>query len=353
MNNLSGTLTISLSAIQENYKQLQSLCGSTCETAAVVKANAYGLGVSKVTPALYQAGARTYFVATLDEGIEIRELIKDAKIYTFNGFDSTQAPTYKKHKIAPILNSYEALRQYKDTGGGPAILNCDTGMNRLGLTQAEVGRVIDDPSTLETIQLDYVMSHFSSSEEPDNRRNEQQFDRFKSLMPHFRDKKFSLCNSEGIFRSSNYHCDLTRPGIALYGVGQGMQPVVSLSAPVLQIHSVKQGETAGYNETYTFQNDSNVAVIGAGYADGLPISLSNRGAVYWQGYRLPICGRVSMDLIICDLKDVPENQYPKRGDQCEVIGQNQTTEMLSKDAGIIPYVIFTSLGKRYKRTYIS
>ncbi len=342
---MRGELTINLKALQENYKVLKTFCGTSCETAAVVKANAYGIGVSKAVPALFEAGARTFFVATLEEGVKIRRFLPQAHIYILNGFWRKSAKTYKAYNLVPVLNSIESIKVFQEVGGGEAILHFDTGMSRLGLRP-------EDTPDLSGIRLHFIMSHLTSPEETENPSNLRQLESFRIIRKKFPNTKASLANSCGIFLGADYRFELTRPGIALYGSGKAMKPVVNLSVPAVQIRRVKAGESAGYNETYTFKKDTNLVVVGAGYADGLLRTLSKNGALYWKEYKLPIRGRVSMDTIICDLENVPENEYPVTGDKIELIGENQSLDQIAKDAKTIPYEILTSLGSRYKRVYI-
>lgn len=342
---MRGELTINLKEIQENYRRLKTICGNNCETAAVVKANAYGLGASKVVPALHDAGARTFFVATIDEGVEIRRFLRECHIYILNGYDPKRAKTYSGYNLIPILNSAEDIRAFQNTGGGEAVLHIDTGMNRLGVCYDEI-------PNLEKIQLHFIMSHLSSSEEANNPVNQEQLEKFNIALKKYPKTRASLANSSGIFLGPDYRFQIARPGIALYGIGKASKPVVELSLPIIQIRDAKKGETAGYNETYKFEKDTKLATVSAGYADGLFRTLSNQGALYWDKYRLPIRGRISMDLVICDLSNVPENECPKPYDMLEVIGKHQTVEHIAKDAKTIPYEILTSLGNRYKRVYI-
>lgn len=342
---MNGELTINLKEIQENYKRLKKICGKYCETAAVVKANAYGLGVSQVVPALFEAGARSFFVATFEEGLEIRRFLRECHIYILNGYDHKNAKSYAAYSLTPILNSQEQIKLFQSDGGGEAVLHFDTGMNRLGLNPEEE---ID----LTNLKLHFIMSHLSSSEEPQNPVNKIQLEKFQSLLAKFPKTRSSLANSFGIFLGPEYRFQMTRPGIALYGEGKTSKQVVELQLPILQIREAKKGETVGYNETFTFEKDTFLATVGAGYADGLHRLLSNNGTLFWKNYRLPIRGRISMDLLTCDLSAVPEKERPKPDDRLEVIGKNQTVEQISKDTKTIPYEILTSLGNRYKREYI-
>lgn len=356
MSALSGELTIDLGAIRRNYKILDDRVGVSCETAPSVKANAYRLGAAQVVPALYEAGARSFFVATIDEGLELRALLPDIEIYILNGFFEVAREVYQAHGLIPVLNSLHDIKTY---GRGAALLHFDTGMNRLGIPADEADMITSDLSILDDIDVRCVMSHFVSSEESQNPMNAEQFARFQTIMTHLPDTKFSMCNSGGVFLSPDYHLDMARPGIALYGghptdsaAENPMNPVVSLSVPVLQIHAVKKGETAAYNGTHRFHKDGHVAVMSIGYADGLFRAISNEGALYWKGYKLPIRGRVSMDLVICDLEAIPEAEFPKVGDLVEVIGVHQTIDDLAQSAGTISYEILTALGARYKRIYV-
>lgn len=360
---MSGELGINLGAIKLNYAYIDGLSASTCETACAVKADAYGLGAKHVAPALYDAGARSFFVATLDEAIEVQTALVCANIYVLGGFSWQNRSIYKQYGLIPVLNSLDEIALYKsyalEEGRAlPSAVHFDTGMSRLGLGAGEAAILCDDMALLDGLDLALIMSHFVSSEEAGNPLNNTQYEKFKQLASHFPTAKRSLCNSGGVFLNSDYHFDLARTGIALYGGNPSdslsanpMQPVVSLDAPVLQIKSVKQGETAGYNGVHVFAEDTNVAIISIGYADGLLRTLSSNGAFYWQGHRLPICGRVSMDTVICDLANVPKGDYPNMGDMVEIIGKSQTIDDLAAAAGTISYEILTSLGTRYKRTY--
>lgn len=361
---MSGELTINLRAVQDNYRILDNLSHTSCETAAAVKANAYGVGIEYAAPALWQAGTHRFFVATLAEAVELREILPDAIIHTLNGFWHASAQEYKHHKIIPVLNSLHEIEGYqsfaKQLGEKiPAILHFDTGMNRLGIPADEAEILIRHKEKLDGIACDYIMSHFSSSDEKGSLVNERQYQSFKKLMQFYPNAKYSLCNSGGILLSEKYHFDLTRPGVALYGgrsvsdMENIMHPVVSLNAPILQIHDVKTGEKCGYNETYRFHKSSKVMIVSIGYADGVSRFLSDSGKLYFNGKKAPIRGRVSMDLIICELSGFAEHELPKPGDMAEVIGPHQTLDDFARDAGTISYEILTSLGARYNRNYIT
>ncbi|MGH1456612.1 MAG: alanine racemase [Alphaproteobacteria bacterium] len=359
---MRGELTINLQSLRKNYRALNALSSENCKTAAVVKANAYGIGVEYVAPALYTEGARKFFVATLDEGVQLRGILSDdVTIFILNGFWAAERETYHEHNLIPVLNSYNEIDAYLEfaietSAKLPANIHFDIGMNRLGVPSEEYEAVY----TMDLSGLDilYVMGHLSSSEELDNPHNEIQRKRFEEIAAHFPYAKKCLSNSGGVFLGDDYHHDLTRPGICLYGgcaskkMVELISPVVSLHAPILQIHDGEEGEFTGYNETYRISKKTKLGIIPIGYADGIFRSLGNAGSLYCSGHELPICGRVSMDLVICDLKAIPEDEFPKVGDMIEVIGDHQTLDKLATDAGTISYEILTNLGRRYTRSVI-
>lgn len=357
---MRGELRIDLSAIRDNFRLIDQKTGQACAVAPAVKADCYGLGMAKIAPALYEAGARSFFVAIPEEGVALRKLLPEAQIFALHGFSKKQSKLYETNRIVPVLNSLAEICDYrkfslKSGKKLPCILHFDTGMNRLGIPADERARISENLDGLEVL---FVMSHFASSDETENPFNALQAQRFSEIAKSYPGAKRSLANSGGIFLSPEYHHDIVRPGLAIYGgnpVGGEKNPMnsaVSLHLPLLQVHEARKGETAGYGQTYIFEDDTKVAVVSAGYADGLMRSLSNRGALHWKGHRLPIRGRVSMDLIICDLAGVPERAYPKPGDYLEMIGPHQSIDDLARDSGTIGYEILTSLGSRYRRVYI-
>lgn len=362
MSAFCGNLRIDLAALAENYRLLDSLTAPTCETAAAVKADSYGTGAGPVAKTLYEAGCRTFFVATPEEGVRLRsDLPGPAMIAVLHGYDPQDEKHFAQSRLTPVLNSLEQIRAYaSDSKPGhakPAILHFDTGMNRLGLGAADTESLNKNKTLLEGLKIEMIMSHFISSEELQNPLNAQQAKRFSKIAQGYRGVRRSLCNSSAIFGDKGWQGDLTRPGMALYGLNptpekkNPMRRVVSLDAPVLQIKTANAGETAGYNATHRFDKETRLAVAGVGYADGLLRTLGNKAVLYWRGQPLPIRGRVSMDLIICDLSAVPESQIPRPGDRLEVLGPHQDADALARAAGTIGYEILTSLGSRYKRTY--
>ncbi|GHC72773.1 alanine racemase [Limoniibacter endophyticus] len=357
----SGLLTIDLDALVNNYR-LIARTAAPAKAAAVVKANAYGLDASIVAPALYKAGCRDFFVALFVEALRLKEYLPaDARILVLNGLQPGNELACVQGGFTPVLNSLEQVFAWDAAARAagktlPAALQIDTGMSRLGLSPQELDRLCADKSLLGGIRLDLIMSHLACADEPDAVHNGEQLASMKKASGHFPGTAFCFANSGGVFLGSRYHGDLVRPGIALYGGAPSivkpnpMRPVVSLDIAVVQVRTVAAGSFVGYGASYVASQDIRVATVAAGYADGLPRSLSNRGAFYYNGVRLPIIGRVSMDSICVDVTALPEGTL-SLGSMLELVGESQTIDQLATDAGTISYEILTSLGDRYRRVY--
>jgi len=363
MSALTGNLVIDLDALRWNYRFLDSLSAQNCETAAALKADAYGLGAVPVAKAIHEAGGRTFFVATAEEALELgAELPAGGTIAVLHGYDERYEAEYFRYNLVPVLNALSQIEKFaaaarKDETKRAAILHFDTGMNRIGIEKTEAEKINKNSGLIKGLEIVLVMSHFISSEVSDSPLNPLQYERFIKITRNYKGVRRSMCNSSAIFRSKEYHLDLTRPGMALYGLNptpsekNPMRPVAALTVPVIQVRDAQKGETAGYNATHRFDRKTKLAVAGLGYADGFFRSLGNRGVLYWKNFPLPVRGRVSMDLVICDLQHIPEKHWPVPGDALEVLGPNQSADDLAATAGTIGYEILTSLGRRYKRTY--
>jgi alanine racemase len=325
-----------------------------------VKADAYGLGATKVAPKLFAAGCRHFFVAHLGEALAIRHLVPNATLAVLHGILPGEASALVAHNLTPVLTSLgdverwrnEAKRQTKKL---PAILHADTGMSRLGLSPSEMAQLRDDPKLLDGIQVTVLLSHLISSEWPDAGTNNAQLQRFNALRPQYPNAKNSLANSSGMFLGPSFVADLARPGAALYGINptpssqNPMRPVVRLTARILQIRSINPGETVGYNATWTATRASRIATVAVGYADGYLRSLGNAGSARFDGNPVPLVGRVSMDLATFNVTDHPAIQP---GDNLELIGPEHDADALAIEAGTNGYEILTSLGRRYHRRYL-
>jgi alanine racemase len=355
----SSLLTIDLGAIAANYRLLAGKA-APAEAAAAVKADGYGLGLEPVVRTLARQGCRTFFVATIEEGIDLRALLPDAVICVLNGLISGTAADFSAHRLVPALNDLGQIdswrRWSRDNGQAPAVLHLDTGMARLGLPPQELDTLADDPARLGSIQLALIMSHLACADEPDHPMNRQQRDALAAAIAHLPDAPASLAASSGIFLGPEYHFDMVRPGICLHGVnpqpGQPnpMAPVVRLQAKILQIRDVDTPQTVGYGATHRFAGPTRVATVAAGYADGYLRSLSGRGTAHVRDMPVPVVGRVSMDLITLDLTRVPE---ARPGDMVDLIGPHHDVDALAAEAGTIGYEILTGLGRRYRRTYVN
>ena len=361
-----GILTIDLAALTDNWRYLKAQA-SDAECAAVVKADAYGLGMAPVARALWAAGCRTFFVALPHEGERLRRILREAVIYVLDGLLAGTARFYHEHGLRPVLSSLPEVREWAAFCREvemrlPAALRVDTGMNRLGLTEEEVRQLAADRESLGACRIVLVMSHLACADEPGNPMNTRQRERFEALRALLPPATASLANSAGTLMGAAFHYSLVRPGIALYGGNpftgrpNPMKPVVSLYAPVLQVRRLRKGESVGYGATWRAERPSRIAVLGLGYADGYLRALSwpardGPAQVVIGGQYAPVVGRVSMDSICVDVTDVPE-ELAERGVRAEIIGPHLSVDELSKWAGTIPYEILTSLGHRYTRLYV-
>jgi alanine racemase len=365
----SGLLTVDLAALVANWRQLAAMAADRrIDCAAVVKADAYGLGQAPVMNALAAAGCRTFFVASLAEGELARRLTPDAAIYVLDGLTPSAGDRLAAANLRPVLGSLAEIDEWAQTAralGRPldAAVHFDTGMNRFGLPAREAGaaaaRLAEIPGH---VRLTLLMSHFVSSQlhgAPINARQIADFDAARRFFPNV---PASMANSSGVFLPERPHYDLLRPGYALYGGNptthpdNPMRPVAHLRVRILATRDVLPGETAGYDATWTAQRPTRLATIGAGYADGLPVSASARagkdgGAAIVGGARCPFVGRVSMDSIILDVTDAPL-AASQRGGWAEILGESIGVDELAGRAGVIGYEILTRLGRRYARRYI-
>lgn len=353
-------LTIDLDVLCDNWRSLRARL-SRGQCAAVVKADAYGLGAAQVAPALYRAGCRHFFVAHLNEGIALRPVLPvDATLYILHGIHPGAEAECLHHRLVPVLNSVPQIEAWQALALAgnqplPAVLQVDTGMARLGLDAEDFARWV--PAGLSGLDLHFVMSHLVSAEAPHSPVNRLQLDRFRAMLTHLPGVRASLANSSGIFLGADYHFDLVRPGVALYGVapvaGQTnpMRQVIHLQAKVLQTRSIAAGTPVGYSHTWTASRPSRIATVAVGYADGYLRSLSNRGAARVDGVSLPVIGNVSMDTLIIDITALPEGRI-REGDLLDLADPTHGVDAVAAHAGTIAYEILTSLGQRYARHYV-
>lgn len=362
----TAVLTIDLGALAANYLKLRDLA-APAECAAVVKADAYGLGMDEAAPALWRAGCETFFVATLSEAQALRALLPDAVIYVFDGLLPGTAQSFHASVLRPVLNSADEIREWADycASAGealPCAVHIDSGMNRLGLSAAEVGTVAQESGLWTALSLTLVMSHLACADDTDHPKNDIQRRLFDTLRAQLPKAVTSLANSAGILLGSDYTYDLVRPGIALYGGHpqrrgpNPFRPVVHLKGRILQVREAAPGETVGYGATRTLKRPSRVAIVSVGYADGLFRSLSTKDGddgliAYVDAHPAPILGRISMDLIAVDVTEVPDD-LARRGAWIELLGHRISAHELASHAGTIDYEVLTNLGQRAVRRYI-
>jgi alanine racemase len=359
----AARLTVDLRALAGNWQRLATRVGDQTATAAVVKADAYGIGLEQAAEALAEAGCHTFFVALPEEGARLRHTVHDAQIYVLDGLVPGSTEILVSHDLRPVLCSMPEIEEWAEVKASgvdtSAAIQVDTGLNRLGLTVAEARTLAAERDLMDTIQPSLVMSHLACADTPDHPMNRRQLTAFRAVRALLGNIPTSLANSGGIFLGPDYHFDLVRPGIALYGgaavrdTPNPMDTVVTLEAAVLQVRDVRREETVGYGAGEATTRQSRVAILGVGNADGYHrragSSDQRAGArAYVRGRFAPLIGRVSMDLLAIDVTDIPG---VTRGDPVELIGRHVPVDEVAGHAGTIGYEILTSLGRRYERVY--
>lgn len=342
-------LQIDLDALGDNYIYFKSLC-QTSEAAGVVKANGYGLGSEKCAQKLVEIGCENLFVAHILEGIQLRKTLKKVcHITVLNGFFSDEISKFQEFDLTPTINNLDQLELWqKYSNGRECALHVDTGMNRLGLSQEEFE---DNISKIKSLNIGLVMSHLACASDKNHTLNQVQLDRFLHCTKLLPNTKSSLAASAGAILGPQYHFDMSRIGIGLYGsnpMDSGsypIKPVVTLNAPIIQLRSISKGQSIGYGASFIAPAPMKIAIIALGYADGFIRSASNAGFGAYEGIICPIIGRVSMDLIAIDISHL--STTPKIGAQMELLGQNANIDEQAKKMGTIAYEILTRLGSRF------
>ncbi|WP_421737706.1 alanine racemase [Caulobacter sp.] len=349
-------LTIDLAALASNYAVLKAEA-SGAEVAPAVKADGYGIGAAIVADRLWAEGARGFYTARLSEGLALRESLGDreATIYVLDGVTPGSAPAMEAARLTPVLNSLpqiEAWNSHARGGRLAATIHIDTGMNRLGLRLEEVRVLLGAMDRLKHVEITQVMSHLACANAPAHPLNARQLERFQEAAALFPDARKSLASSAGIFLGADYAFDQVRPGVSLYGGGPRDVPdarlkaVATLEAPVLQTRNVPRGESIGYGATYTATENTRVAILAAGYADGVPRAAHPRGAVWFDGKRRPMLGRVSMDLIAVDITDC---DAARPGAMMQIIGPDLPVDDAAAAAGTTAYELLTRIAPRALR----
>lgn len=361
-------LAIDLKSLVDNWHFLQDK-SDKAECSAVIKANAYGLGIEPVAEALTGAGCKTFFVAMAEEGARVRAVAPEARVFILNGIFSDTLDTIEEHHLLPVLGNMDQVALWTTRGSGkPCALHVDTGMNRLGLDVDEALKLSQNASMVNRLNAQVVMSHLACADDPDHEHNMFQHENFQKVLSKFSNLKASFSNSAATLTNPEFHYDLTRPGIALYGseavndVANPMKPVVTAQSRILQIRHSKKGEKVGYGAEAVLERPTIIATISGGYADGFHRSLSGVGVplrasrleggkVWIDGHLAPILGRVSMDLITVDVTDIPA-QVLNQAKWVELFGKNIPVDDAARACGTIGYELLTSLGSRYHRDYL-
>ena len=355
-------LTIDLDALADNYRLLDRLSGPAA-CAAVVKANAYGLGVDRVAPVLHAAGCGAFFVATGAEALELREILDagggEAEILVLNGIaaQAAEARRARDRGLVPVLNSGEEVAQWRALGGRPDVaLHVDTAMNRLGMPVAEASHHLADAGLHDDLNVTTLISHLACAEQAEHPLNRRQCARFAALCDGL-PLRASLANSSGIFLGPEYRFHLVRAGVALYGANptpnrpNPMAEVVGLKGKIIQTRRIDTGMSVGYGAAFTAARPTRLATVPVGYADGYPRALGNRGSGDIGGVRVPVAGRVSMDLTVFDVTGAADMAVP--GADIQLIGGGVPLDEVAEAAGTIAYEILVRLGRRPHRTYLS
>ena len=349
----TGIVEIDLAALARNYRLLAGAavpgaCGD------VVKADAYGLGVAPIARALEEAGCRHFFVATPAEGVELRAILPRPEIFVLEGLAGSSREVLLAAELVPVLNSLAELAAWGNAG--PAAVQIDTGMSRLGLSAQDVETLGRKARGADAVDVRYVMTHFACAEEPTHPLNDRQLAAFAALRKSWPAARTSLGNSAALLSGKRFASDLARPGVTLYGANpfadrqSPVEPVVTVLGRILQIREIDVGASVGYDATFVAERRTRLAIVGIGYADGYLRSLSNRGVAVVAGRRVPVAGRVSMDLTCLDITDVEPNSVAI-GDWATLIGGAVPLDEVAVLAATNSYELLTRLGRRLERRY--
>ena len=353
-------LYIDLDAVAHNYELCKNFAPSA-QVAAVVKDNAYGLGAREVAQKLYRdKNCRRFFVAYASEGAEIRPVAPDADIYLLNGFDTADIDLIRQFNLTPVLSSIEQYEKWQQSGISnikPA-LQVESGLHRLGVSYEEASALSD----VQRNQFGLILSHLACADEEQNPFNEhqkQELMRYKSLFPN---ALFSLSASDGLGLGADFHFDVVRAGAFMYGLktcpplNDKQKQVVRAEVSVLQFKQLQTGDTIGYNQTFTAKRPTRILALSVGYADGMLRTLSNKGSAFFKyngnWVKAPIVGRVSMDIILCDITDLPKEIETAL--KAFILNDVYTLDNMGHDAGTIGYEVLSLIcnSRRWQKEYI-
>lgn len=363
LSNNKSALVVDLQKVKNNYQVAKSFLNPSTICGSVVKANAYGLGFLEISQTLFETGCKHFFVAYLSEAIELRVLLPNVTIYTLMPINEKEFEECFVNNITPVLNDLSDIKVYNKFAMQkdkklPFILHIDTGMTRLGLTDKQFYSFCENKEWHSHLEITYIMSHLSRSDEPQSDMNTFQLEKFKNLCKFLPDVKMSLANSSGICLGKDYHFDMVRPGCMLYGINPTLyinkspvETVATLYGKVLQVRTLTEDQPVSYGFTYQAKKGDKIATVACGYADGYHRIMSNNTYCYFKGYQLPIIGIITMDMLMVDVNSLPEkilNEF----NFVELLGDNVKVETLATNAKTIGYEILTSLGNRFNRIYV-
>ncbi len=350
-------VTIDLRAVRENYKQIREIVGQGTIVSSVIKSDAYGLGLSNVAKALFEAGCRDFWVADIQEGVEFRKTVsRDASIYVLYGYcDRANLPIFREMRLTPVINDIRELERIDPDI--PCVIHIDTGLTRLGIRPEHFNRTLGLVASRDVIA---VMSHLACSDNrgsPYNAYQKSIFDQFWERVSSIKDIGTCLAATGGVALGPGFRYEMVRVGAYLYGIDAGHLPrpknIVSVRAKVIQLYEVQEGTRVGYDSTYMTRKVEKFAVLPIGYSHGIFRTLSNSGKVVFEKegkvYYAPIVGKVSMDLMVCDVSDVPGIL---KGDEAYILGEHYTINEMARDAGTIPYEILTNLNLHSKKVKV-
>jgi alanine racemase len=357
---ITSLLEVNTEAITHNYRTLtqllhKSICG------AVLKADAYGFGIEAVAPALMHQGCQHFFVAHIEEGILLRNLLKQPNIYVLSGVLPQTEKYFIEHALIPILNDFEMLMRWAEESQRlekklPCALHVDTGMRRNGFDRTDLDKLVTSPEHLNSLDVHFMMSHLVSSQALHDPLNGQQKKLFESIKQHFPSLKASLADTGGIYLAPEFHYDLIRTGKGLFGLftppqdSPPLQSCLRFLGRILQIRFAEKGETIGYGATHTLTRKSKLATIGIGFADGYDLRLSNNGFATFQHWKAPIVGRISMDYTVIDVTDIPES-FCSVGGWAELVNDTMTLDTLAHSIGTHSRELSTGFSSRIHRIY--
>jgi alanine racemase len=365
-----ATLTINTLNIIKNYKAIKKYVGEQVNVAAVIKCNCYGLGMKYVAPAIFKAGCKEFYVANMNEGIALRNLLNEPDIYVLNGIEAGQEKGFLKERLIPVINNLHQLEVWAHASKKyrkklKCSLHVDSGMTRTGIDCHLADEALSSLSKNKSLELCYVLSHLACADDVGNTKNKCQLDFMNSLKKKYPKFKYSFSNSAGIFLGKEYHFDQVRPGIILYGENPcsvtlkslpiTLSSVINLTSKIIDIHFIKDEiiqRSVGYNAIHKLKPGMVTATIPVGYGDGYSRRLSNKGCCYIDDIKVNIIGNISMDLTCIDISNIPKC-FQKIGQEVELIGNNISIEKIARLSDTINYEILTSFSDRYMVKYIT